>query len=778
MKKKLNYIKYKKPTVSNLLNKKYGKIMLHNEGERGIVLHESRSQFLNQVFKTSDRSNKTNIRIFSQRVTKAVNDKLSNIRISDQYILYHEDAKILLNILKKEILHIAKQHSKQNYGIIIPREIETDFFGGEPSLEYKGEGRIGGIKVNGRIDNLIEINSNHFIAQDFKSYEYELNIDPLDSESKDHRNFMQLCLYAIIFEEARNQKCKSIQLVYFPNKVIKYEFTEELRKKAIEFAKDTAFEGYEDVSLDFDVDTEVLPISEEEYTINGSESLIKKGENLIPKDIIEDLNDENDCLGWINTIPGKPLQLIKGKENKLKGYLYPSKASLVKDGHCVIVEKEDGVRIMCIVEKIDCLEESASTITKTHKEEHYNIKLNPVGEFNPKGYQELRPQTIIGGKIKIPTQIEFFQFKNLPLNGTVIGNIAEKGEQYPYHLDQRLLYQSMFIGGVQGTGKTSALKFLTLKINQKDNSPKVIILDNEGEYRNIIDIPTTDISRGLMEKLNLKSLDTDQVGIITLDSEDRTCLSLNAIDPLDFPFLLRELTPITHDSLSTILYDIVEENKGMEFTFPVLRSKIIEYANHENYTLASVTKMAICRALNSIALKIFDIPEYESIDIISHFLTKKVIIIDTHNLRDIHQRIVGLYLLALLHKIALKSEQNLKLLLVLDEIQRLLPKSKSNADSEYQKRIMGFLDEIVHRGRKRNYGVIFATHSPLDISKEIIDLCNIKVFFQIQGQTNYLLKEYLDKEERRQLKDFSTGEAFIMSKGKHQPVIIRFPYLN
>jgi len=157
----------------------------------------------------------------------------------------------------------------------------------------------------------------------------------------------------------------------------------------------------------------------------------------------------------------------------------------------------------------------------------------------------------------------------------------------------------------------------------------------------------------------------------------------------------------------------------------------------------------------------------------------KITIINSYNLRDSHQRIVGLYLLAILHKRALKSKEKIKVIFILDEIQRLLPNAKAQADLDYHKRIIKFLDEVVHRGRKRDYGVIFATQSVMDVKKEIIDLCNTKIFFQTQGSgVNYLKEYFSNKEDLEQLKRLSLGHAYITSKGIHEPVEIKFPYLN
>ncbi len=728
-------------------------------------MHESRSRFFKEIFKNKNPRNKINYRVFSQRVTMACGDILADTRINNDYKLYYEDLKVLLNVLKKEILRVGKMQSKNNNYIVIPKQIEKELFGGYVFFEYEGVGKIGGIKIKGIVDELIELDSSSFIIRDFKSYDYDEDINPLDSNSKLHRDFMQICVYGLIFEQDRYQRCESIQLVYFPNKVVEYEFTEELKEKARKFALDTAFEGFEGVSFDFQ-------LNETEKLINQSDLNVNFREN----DILSSEFESNDCLGWIDTTKAKPLELINGKENKLQGFLYSNKAKKVRDGYCLIVETDKKIRVMCKVEKIECFEQHVSGETASHKEEDYKIILNPKVEFTLEGCRDVTPQTIIKGKIMFPMRREIYEYKKLPLDGLPIGTLVGLNDSYLYHFDMRLLFQSIFMGGVQETGKTSAIKYQTLMLAQTSNSPKILILDNEGEYRDLIKIPTTERSRNLMNKLKIKSIDPNDFSLIEIGADEGFCLTLKAIDPLDFPYLLRDLTPITYDSLLTIIYDIIKDTQKEEFTLPELKKQIFEYLAKAKYDLAKGTKSAIRRALNSVSLKIFDVLGVKPINLMSILSSKKVIVINSHNLRDYHQRIVGLYLLAMLHRVAMKGQQKLGIVFILDEIQRLIPKSKS--DSEYQKRIIGFLDEVVHRGRKRDYGVIFATQSPLDVKKEIIDLCNTKMFFQIQGETSFILREYLNKEERERLKKLIVGEAFITSKGKHEPVRIKFPFIN
>ncbi len=774
-----------KKSVSNLLDKGFGKMEPHYIGRRGIVIHEAYTKYYKKIFKTTDRNNRLNYRIFSERLTKAKSDVLADIKMNPSYEIYYEDVKVLLNVLHKEIRQVAKALSKENYGIIIPEDIEIEVFGGEVSFEIEVIGKIGGLKIPARLDCLIEIDSGNFIVRDFKSYELDKENDPMNPKSRYYRVFIQVCLYATIFEKVRHQRCKSIQLAYFPNKIVSYDFTEDLKKTVKKFVMETAFEGFEGINFQFpsnnnDYLDERVDLSEDQnQSTSGSNS-----SSITPTTTYGNYSSIDthgiDSLGWINTIKGKPLQLIMGQDNKMEGFLYPNKAHQVKVGYCVIVEKEDdGVRIMCIVKKIECSEDSFPGETSSHKEENYKITLIPVGQFTPEGYQDLLPQTIIGGKIKIPRNEEFCEFKKIPQNGLPIGNIQGLNTGIPYPLEIKTLYQSVFMSGQQGTGKTTALKSMALQIAQVKNSPAQIILDNEGEYGNLRSIPSNKKAEATMKKHGIKELELGQFRLINIDTNGGYCLTLKAIDPIDLPYFLHELTAISHDTLQTIIYDIIEDNKGQEFTLPELTRLIIKYMDNKKYGATDGTQKAIMRAMTSISLRIFDVPGVKPIDFESLLISRKVTVINTFHLRDVHQRIVGLYLLAMLHKRALKGKEMINVVFFLDEIQRLLPKSKSQADSEYQKRIIKFLDEVVHRGRKRDYGVIFATQSVADVKKEIIDLCNTKAFFQTQGSgINYIKEYFSNKEDLERLKKLPVGQAFITSKGKHEPVEIKFPKIN
>ncbi|GAH70650.1 unnamed protein product, partial [marine sediment metagenome] len=255
-----------------------------------------------------------------------------------------------------------------------------------------------------------------------------------------------------------------------------------------------------------------------------------------------------------------------------------------------------------------CSEDCFPGETSSHKEENYKITLIPVGQFNPEGYQDLLPQTVIGGKIKIPSNVEFSEFKKIPQNGMLIGHIQGLNTGISYPLGIKTLYQSLFMSGQQGTGKTTSLKSMALQIAQVKNGPAQIILDNEGEYGDLRNIPSNKKAEEIMRQHGIKELELGQFRLINIDINGGYCLTLKAIDPVDLPYFLHELTAISHDTLQAIIYDIIEDNKEHEFALPELMKLIIKYMENKKYGATDGTKKAIMRAMTSISLRIFDVP--------------------------------------------------------------------------------------------------------------------------------------------------------------------------
>ena len=757
-----------------MLNRGYGKkIYSPIRTRRGRVLHYISKRFKMEALKTG-----SNIRvshtILSQRAREARNKILAEVRNNDKLRIYYKDVNTLLKVLYCQIIEAAKKYAKEHNWSVVPIELESQLFGGFVSFEQEEVGIIEGATISARIDEMVLTDDECLNVRDFKSYPLD-GEDPSDPDSTYYRDFIQILLYGIILEENTGLRCKKVVLIYFPNKVLEYDFSDEFKVVALSFVREHGIEA-----LQFQVVSDEEKASEKVVSVeeSGKTQLIKKSEESKPKKDTTAFTRDPDSFGWVNTDKSKPLELINNKENKLEGYLWTDKAELVKDGDLVAVERKDGLRIICIVEHIKCFEENAAIVLKRLNESVYIIKLNPIIELHPEGPRSPRPQTILQGKITRLKEWEFYEFKKIPQHGIPFGWIHDIDQEYRYHFDPLLYYQGIFMGGTQGTGKTSAIRFMTLSTAPQSNSPAIIIFDAEDEFTNLPNIPSTEESMKLMSKWGIEPVDTKCIEIIHLTNKFDWCLTLRKIDPKHLLLFLHELPNASTTLLKRIIQDIIYDNPEREFTFQELNSEILQSVTQiKNASIRD----AITRSLLSITLDMFDKKSTETINIEQMLVPGKITVINCFQLDDDQQRVVALYLLAMFHKYKMKHDSKIDtsdmgVLFVLDEVTRIMPKLL--ASSDYQKRILHFLSEIQHRGRKRRYGVIYATQHPKDIQKELVDLCNTKIFFLIEGSGCAYLKDYLNTDQREQLKRLPVGHAYILSKGKHEPQIIRFPYLT
>ena len=782
--KKVGKYKNKPYNGSELIDKRFRKkkflkskkSYVSKRTKRGKVLHYARERWYRESLKTGSLVQISHTTLL-QRARESKNKILEEIRKNEQLKIYTKDVSTLLKQLYTTLTTIAKNHAKKHNWSIIPQEIEFKIFGGYVSFELKESGMIDGTKIVARIDDLVEKQSENLIVREFKSYPLD-GEDPRTLESNYYKDLVQVCLYGTILEENSGQKVDTVELVYYPNDILSYEFTDDLKSQSLEFVRKNSLDA-----LDFKVVTDdaapiIAPASAASVEGMSTPTTENKTLNVGAGGKLPLFQTDEDSLGYINTSKDKPLLLVNQKQNRLDGYLNERRAELVKDGDLVAVEKVDGRRIICRVEEIRCHQGNISGETTCFgTEKVFRIKLNPVMELHPEGPREPRPQTIIQGNIKKLTEAEFYQFTKIPQHGIFFGYVNDLDDQHSYYFNKDLFYQGVMMIGNQGTGKTSTIRLMITSTSQQPNSPSIIVFDAEREFVNLLNMPSTEESAKIMTKLRLKSIDPTKFEVIKFEEDSQLCLTLKAIDPKHLLLFLHELPPVSYTTVQRIIKDIKRAHAGKTFTFPELQEEILIAIANKKYRANSSVRDAVWRALQSVSLDLFDRAGAIPIDIENMLTSGKITVLDCFDLEDDLQRAVALYYLAVLHKHNIKKQRgNSGMLFILDEIQRIMPDILSSSD--YQKRIIHFLSEIQHRGRKRSYGVIYATQHPTDIKKEIIDLCNTSILFQIQGSGCTYLKEFLNKSQREQLKRLPEGYAYIQSKGKHEPVIIKFPFIN
>ncbi|MFW9880251.1 MAG: hypothetical protein ACFFG0_44830, partial [Candidatus Thorarchaeota archaeon] len=588
--------------VSKMLGNSNGsKIYSLKRTRRGKILHNISKRFKMEVFKTG-----ANIRvshtIICQRAREARNKILAEVRTNEKLRVYYKDVNTLLKEIHQQITELTKKFAREHNWSVAPVEIERQLYDGIVSFEEQEIGVIEGATISARIDEMVLTDDECLIVREFKSYPLD-GEDPSDAESDYHRDFLQVCIYATILEENTGLTCKKIVLVYFPNKELEYNFKEEYKAEALTFVRERGFEA-----LKFQVISQEETISTHDYSVKESAKKLpnKKIEEPKPKKDFSTFTREPDSLGWVNTDKTKPLELINNKENKLEGYLWADKAELVKDGDYVAVERKDGIRIICIVEHIKCFEENTAIVLKSLNESVYIIKLNPIIELHPEGPRSPRPQTIIQGKITRLREWEFYEFKKIPQHGIPFGWINDIDQDYKYNFDSLLYYQGMFIGGTQGTGKTSAIRFMSLSTAPQAHSPAIIIFDAENEFSNLPNIPTTEESMKLMAQWGINPIDVEHIEIIQLTDSLDWCLSLMTIDPKHLLLFLHELPNVSSTLLKRIIQDIIYDNPDKDFTFLELHTEISNYMTRPVYHLTASVRDAITRSLLSITLDLFD----------------------------------------------------------------------------------------------------------------------------------------------------------------------------
>ena len=229
-------------SVSNLLKNGYGtKFYSPIRTRRGKILHNISKRFKMEVLKTG-----ANIRvshtILSQRAREARNKILAEIRTNEKLRIYYKDVNTLLKELYGQIVTAAKKYAREHNWAVSPIEIERQLFDGIVSFEQEEIGIIEGARISARIDEMILTDDECFIIREFKSYPLD-GEDPSDPDSDYHRDFLQGIIYAIILEENTGMQCKKVLLIYFPNKVLEYDFTDEFKTEALTYVRENGIES-------------------------------------------------------------------------------------------------------------------------------------------------------------------------------------------------------------------------------------------------------------------------------------------------------------------------------------------------------------------------------------------------------------------------------------------------------------------------------------------------------------------------------------------------------
>ncbi|MHA1249553.1 MAG: ATP-binding protein [Candidatus Helarchaeota archaeon] len=689
-----------------------------------------------------------------------------------------EASKFLHNLIEK-IRRIARRNIR-NSKISIDNII-MQYFGGTPEFEKEIEIEIQGFKLFGKIDQLVLTKENEIIIKDLKPRLFDYNED-----TSQNPHFFQIALYGFMAELYYKRKCKKIILIDYNLDSIEIMFTRELRSHISQQISNYIKNSKENI-----INTKNLAYNQNSVQNNDKNS----------SEINYNSNDlKNLKIGWCIARRNKKPALSIRSNNKIEGYIEDSKKLDIHPGIYVVIdfsgakksqipEDMNNVRIISRIIQIKPYKETISIIKNSAMENVIEVELEPIFEISENdGYiGKVRPHIFDDATIRFCTDDEIIELLQIPYEGFEIARIDGYGDRnIKYRLSYSKISESICILGTQGTGKTTSiygmvLKFVGDKKLDKQKRPSVVILDIESEYLNFGKYDFKIANQGFYYDYNIS--EDIQLNIYKIGYEkDCYTLDFSLLEPEDYIYFIPDLTSRTAEAFISIATDIKDNlEKCNNFTKENLLSGVLEYVQSDLASyLHPSTIQAIIRACNARYFDLFDRQGCKKLNINDLLNPGNLSVIDVFDLPDQQQRIIGLYLMLVFYRYKMKMNNgnDNNLLLIIDEAHRIFPKnSKISSEKDYINRIISKVNEITHRGRKRRYGILFATQNPADLNKEIITTCNTKIFFRIIGE-NIILKEILNNFNLREIKKLPTGTAIISCHGIHDPLRIQFPNLK
>jgi len=488
------------------------------------------------------------------------------------------------------------------------------------------------------------------------------------------------------------------------------------------------------------------------------------------------MDEESNEYYWIGEVLHKPdfPMILNSTTSNITGWLYTFKSNgnpvEVLPNTFLVAQKCNGnapedSKIFCKVKEIRSFKDKKPTFEIGVNQLVAMVELEPKYEISKDYEGKVRTQDISDFKLRFPSDEELARVYGLPRDGIVLGKCQiyyNKSLDYKYNPEK--IYESMFVTGVQNSGKTNFLKFLILQFSQSNERPAIIILDVEGEY-----FPT-------MKALGLENV--QEYSISTTNNSQYT-LPISGIAPEDVQYFMPDLPTKTSEIVEKYSKKIFEKlrNEGKLTKTNFLNEMVYQIRINTNIHFSQ--KHAIIRSLISNNFDLFDQENKIPITPDELLIPGKISIINLSLLdHDIYQRAVALYFLIMLHRHKLTTNNQVNVILVVDESRRLFPKrNRFEIGKEYMHRIAKKIGDITHQGRKRKYGIVFATQSPNDIHPDIVSLCNTKVCFRLPGHKTWI-KEFLGKEFLSEMDMLPTGTAVIACVGQHEPIKIKVPKVS
>lgn len=473
----------------------------------------------------------------------------------------------------------------------------------------------------------------------------------------------------------------------------------------------------------------------------------------------EDANDSKPtCIG--NVIFDKKHQFVRKSSNNdhMYGYIFEQFLNTIHPSDILTFEsRKNNIQILARVEEMKTNSFSGGAFGESFDVLGTICRFKPLLEIeNGEIKDQCQNRNLSDFEIRKPNPLEFNIISGLPTSGLPVGKIStneyEIDAYFPYDPNTRNLdssiYQSFFVTGVMGYGKTNFIKLFeqvttgNSKI-PKERRPAIVNLDGEFGF-------TYFPKRENLEEKTRRFLDqhgiedvTPRVLTIAKDLTGDATLSLEALSPEAFMYMMPELEPKTEGIALQILqmaYHVIQQ-QGLERTLDNVRRESLNLIRG-NGLVHPLQRPALNRAFFSVELDLFDQENKKKILPETLFQPGTITTINVNGLDKNRRRIVALYLLELANHFKVENNNpEPGVIITIDECEQITPSTPTQREKTFVQRCVERMETITELGRKRFYGLIVVSHDPSAVSKRITNLANTKIVFRSSGSDVWIARE-------------------------------------
>lgn len=540
----------------------------------------------------------------------------------------------------------------------------------------------------------------------------------------------------------------------------------------------------EQILVKYEIENQESAIIESEKEENHSESIEEESNTRL--DISVDFEEHNFSADTNDSNPtyvghvvfDKQHQFVRNSANNdlIYGYIKEEFLETIHPSDVLIFEsKKDNIQILARTQEMRSNNFSGGAFGKSFSVLGTICRFKPLLEIeNGKTKDKCQQRDLSDFGIRKPNHAEYNIVSGLPTSGLPVGKIFTNEHEidayFPYDPDTRNLdssiYQSFFVTGVMGYGKTNFIKLQEQVMTgnskiPKERRPAVVNLD--GEFGFTYFAKKEHLEEKTRAFLNHHEIEDVNPKILTIakDSTGDATLSLEALSPEAFVYMMPELDPKTEGialQILTMAYHVIQQ-QGLERTFDNVRRESLHLISG-NGLVHPLQRPALNRAFFSIELDLFDQENKKKILPETLFQPGTITTLNVNGLDKNRRRIVALYLLELANNF--KVEHNNPepgVIITIDECEQITPSTPTKREKVFVERCVERMETITELGRKRFYGLIVVSHDPSAVSKRITNLANTKIVFRSSGSDAWISRE-IGREYVSEARLLTRGASF------------------